>query len=123
MDAQQSQVTRSARFEVAITISHRLLPGETVTFDGQYSQAHQCELRSRDPLSNGPPIPVGSRNPRQDRIAAQYADTWNAASPNRAADLEPRIAAIDAECEAMGRDPLVDGVEAFTPLLDLLAAG
>jgi alkanesulfonate monooxygenase SsuD/methylene tetrahydromethanopterin reductase-like flavin-dependent oxidoreductase (luciferase family) len=96
---------RAGRFEEAITIIHGLLHGEKVTFDGRYSQVHQCELRPRGPRPNGPPLLVGARNQRMDRLAARYADIWNAAWPNRAADLEPRIAAIDAACEQMGREP------------------
>jgi hypothetical protein len=40
-----------------------------------------------------------------DRLAARHADGWNAAWPNRAQVLAPRIAAIDAACRKVGRDP------------------
>lgn len=96
---------RVDRFEEAITIVRGLLHGEQVTFDGQYYQAHECQLRPRGPRETGPPLLVGARNPRMDRLAARYADIWNAAWPNRADTLAPRIAAIDDACEAVGRDP------------------
>ena len=40
-----------------------------------------------------------------DRLAARHADIWNAAWPNRAQALAPRIADIDAACREVGRDP------------------
>ena len=40
-----------------------------------------------------------------DRLAARAAEAWNAAWPNRAASLAPRIAAIDIACQEVGRDP------------------
>jgi alkanesulfonate monooxygenase SsuD/methylene tetrahydromethanopterin reductase-like flavin-dependent oxidoreductase (luciferase family) len=57
-----------------------------------------------------PPIVVAALAPRMLRIAAHYADSWNSLSfqPSFAEQLEEteaRCAAIDAECEAVGRDP------------------
>ncbi len=40
-----------------------------------------------------------------DWLAARRADIWNAAWPNRAEALVPRLAAIDAACQEVGRDP------------------
>ncbi len=40
-----------------------------------------------------------------DRLATRHAGVWNVAWPNRAEELAPRIAAIDAACEEVGRDP------------------
>ena len=40
-----------------------------------------------------------------DRLTARHADGWNAAWPNRAQALAPRIADIDAACRKVGRDP------------------
>lgn len=96
---------RVDRFEEAITIVRGMLRGERVHLDGRYHQAHGAELRPRGPRKSGPPILIGSRNPRMDRLAARYADIWNAAWPNRAEKLAPRIAAIDAACAEVGRDP------------------
>ncbi|MDF3018411.1 MAG: putative F420-dependent oxidoreductase, partial [Thermomicrobiales bacterium] len=50
-------------------------------------------------------ILIAARSPRMDRLAARHADGWNAAWPNRAQALAPRIAAIDAACRKVGRDP------------------
>ncbi len=96
---------RVDRFEEALTIIRGLLRGGRVDFVGRHYQARECELRPRGPRPNGPPILVGARNPRMDRLAARYADIWNAAWPNRAETLVPRLAAIDATCQELERDP------------------
>ncbi|MDQ4045039.1 MAG: LLM class flavin-dependent oxidoreductase, partial [Chloroflexota bacterium] len=96
---------RVDRFEEALTIVRGLLHGESVTLDGRYYQTQECELRPRGPRPDGLPILVGARSPRMDRLAARHADIWNAAWPNRAETLAPRIAAIDAACDEVGRDP------------------
>lgn len=96
---------RVDRFEEAITIIRGLLQGDRLSFDGQYYQTQGAELRPRGPRPGGPPILVGARNKRMDRLAARHADIWNAAWPNRAEELEPRIKAIDAACMEVGRDP------------------
>jgi probable F420-dependent oxidoreductase len=38
-------------------------------------------------------------------IVARHADAWHAAFPDRPEELEPVIATLRAECEAIGRDP------------------
>lgn len=96
---------RVDRFEEALTIIRSLLRDGRATFAGRYYQVHACELRPRGPRPDGPPILVGTRNPRMDRLAAHHADVWNAAWPNRAETLASRITAIDAACEEVGRDP------------------
>lgn len=93
------------RFEEAITIIRRLLRGDRVDFDGRYHQTQGAQLRPRGPRPGGMPILVGARNHRMDLLAARHADVWNAAWPNRAEELAPRITAIDAACEEVGRDP------------------
>ena len=96
---------RVDRFEEALTIICRLLRDGRVDFAGRYYQARDCELRPRGPRPGGPPIMVGARSPRMDRLAARSADVWNAAWPNRAEALAPRITAIAVACEEVERDP------------------
>ena len=93
------------RFEEAVTIIGGLLRDGQIDFVGRHSQARDCELRPRGPRPSGPPILIAARSPRMDRLAARHADGWNAAWPNRAQALAPRIAAIDAACRKVGRDP------------------
>jgi alkanesulfonate monooxygenase SsuD/methylene tetrahydromethanopterin reductase-like flavin-dependent oxidoreductase (luciferase family) len=93
------------RFEEAVTIIGGLLHNGQIDFVGRHYQARECELRPSGPRPAGPPILIASRSPRMDRLAARHADGWNAAWPNRAQALAPRIAAIDAACRKVGRDP------------------
>jgi alkanesulfonate monooxygenase SsuD/methylene tetrahydromethanopterin reductase-like flavin-dependent oxidoreductase (luciferase family) len=93
------------RFEEAVTIIGGLLRNGQIDFVGRRHQARDCELRPRGPRPSGPPILVGSRSPRMDRLAALHADGWTPAWPNRAQALAPRIADIDAACRKVGRDP------------------
>jgi probable F420-dependent oxidoreductase len=96
---------RVDRFEEAVTIIRSLFRDGRVDFQGRHHRMQGAELRPRGPRPGGPPILIGSRSPRMDRLAARHADIWNAAWPNRADALAPRIAAIDAACEEVGRDP------------------
>lgn len=100
---------RVDRFEEAVTIIRGMLAGDRVTFEGRYHRAQEADARPHGPRAGGPPILIGSRSPRMDRLAARHADRWNAAWPNRAAKLAPRVAAIEAACRDVGRDPATLG--------------
>jgi alkanesulfonate monooxygenase SsuD/methylene tetrahydromethanopterin reductase-like flavin-dependent oxidoreductase (luciferase family) len=93
-----------SRFEEGIQIIRGLLREGHVDFDGVYHQARDCELRPRGPRRQGPPIMVGTLGPRMLRIMALYADMWTTAwvHPN---DLPEQLAAVDAACADVGRDP------------------
>ena len=95
---------RTSRFEEALAIIHPLLREGRVDFAGTYYTAHDCELRPRGPRQQGPPLLLGTSGPRGLRLAAQYADFWNAAWTR----LEECIAlrpTVDAACVEAGRDP------------------
>jgi probable F420-dependent oxidoreductase len=94
----------ASRFEEGIQIIHGLLRAGQVEVHGVYHQAHDCELRPRGPRRHGPPIMVGTLGPRMLRIAARYADMWTTAwvHPD---ELPDQVAAVDAACAAIGRDP------------------
>lgn len=94
-----------SRFEEAIQIIHGLLKNGYVDFDGEYYQAHECELRPRGPRQGGPPIMIGSRRPRMHRLAARYADIWNGSWSADVETLMPMLVAIDDACHQVGRDP------------------
>lgn len=93
------------RFEEAVQIISGLFRNRHIDFAGRYYTIRECELRPRGPRSNGPPIMIGSRRPRMDRLAARYADIWNGSWHNRAELLRPRMEAMDAACHEIGRDP------------------
>jgi probable F420-dependent oxidoreductase len=99
---------RVGRFEEAIEIITRLLRGECVTYHGTYYQVENCELRPRGPRTNGAPIMIGAKEPRMMALAARYADIWDSDLGPSASDptqLRPNVAALDAACRDIGRDP------------------
>ncbi len=101
---------RVDRFEEALQIIVPLLRTGRVDFEGKYYQVQGCELRPRGPRPNGPPILIGAKGPRMLRLAATYADLWNAEGPMRGPEeIIPLRAAGDAACAAVGRDPTTLG--------------
>ena len=101
---------RVDRFEEALQIIVPLLRTGRVDFAGTYYQARDCELRPRGPRPGGPRILIGARGPRMLRLAATYADLWNAEGPmRRPEEIIPLRAAGDAACAAVGRDPATLG--------------
>jgi alkanesulfonate monooxygenase SsuD/methylene tetrahydromethanopterin reductase-like flavin-dependent oxidoreductase (luciferase family) len=95
------------RFEEALRIVHGLLRDGRIDFEGQYYQARDCELAPRGPRPGGIPILVGGLGPRMMRLAARYADGWNAWIPNksRPGEIPPLRERLDAACREVGRDP------------------
>jgi probable F420-dependent oxidoreductase len=69
---------RVDRFEEAVQIITPLLRDGHVDFAGRYYTARDCELTPRGPRPSGPPILIGAFQPRMMRLAARYADMWNA---------------------------------------------
>jgi len=97
---------RVGRFEEALRIIVPLLHEGHVDFAGRYYQVQDCELRPRGPRPGGPPVMVGAKGPRMLRLAATYADLWNAEGPlRRPADFVPLREAGEAACAQVGRDP------------------
>ncbi|HZR42558.1 MAG TPA: LLM class flavin-dependent oxidoreductase [Ktedonobacteraceae bacterium] len=101
---------RVDRFEEALQIIVPLLRTGQVDFAGKYYQARNCELRPRGPRPGGPPILIGAKGPRMLGLAVTYADLWNAEGPlQRPEEIRSRMAAADATCTAIGRDPATLG--------------
>ncbi len=101
---------RVDRFEEALQIIVPLLHMGHVNFEGKYYQAQDCELRPRGPRPGGPPILIGAKGPRMLRLAATYADLWNAEGPlRRPEEIIPLRTSGDAACAEVGRDPATLG--------------
>jgi alkanesulfonate monooxygenase SsuD/methylene tetrahydromethanopterin reductase-like flavin-dependent oxidoreductase (luciferase family) len=97
---------RVDRFEEALQIIVPLLRTGQVDFAGKYYQARDCELRPRGPRPGGPPVLIGAKGPRMLRLAATYADLWNAQGPlRRPGDFLPLRVAIDVACAEVERNP------------------
>ena len=101
---------RVDRFEEALQIIVPLLRTGYVNFAGRYYQARDCELRPRGPRPGGPPILIGAKGPRMLRLAATYADLWNAQGPlHRPEEFIPLGTSGDAACVEVGRNPATLG--------------
>lgn len=96
---------RASRFEEGIQIVHDLLRTGQSNFQGAYYALEDCEVMPRGPRLNKIPIVVGSNGPRLLRLAARLADGWNTEWIGTPAAVRPLREAVDAACEAEGRDP------------------
>jgi probable F420-dependent oxidoreductase len=96
---------RVGRFEEALQIIVPLLRTGHVDFDGQYYSARDCELRPRGPRPEGPPILIGGSGERVLRLAARYADAWNADRQNDVGVVQALNERVDSACRDVGRDP------------------
>ncbi|MCC7023940.1 MAG: LLM class flavin-dependent oxidoreductase [Thermomicrobiales bacterium] len=106
---------RVSRFAEALQIISGLLRDGHMTFEGEYYQVRDCELRPRGPRPQGPPILVGtsSKGERMLRLAARYADIWNRdfdgvnpdVDPYSPEDLALSQTKVDAACADVDRDP------------------
>ena len=101
---------RIDRFEEALAVIVPLLREGRVDYSGNYVVARECELRPRGPRPVGPPIMIGAlaNRPRVLALTAQYADIWNAWlswQANTPDAILATLAAVNAACAAVQRDP------------------
>jgi alkanesulfonate monooxygenase SsuD/methylene tetrahydromethanopterin reductase-like flavin-dependent oxidoreductase (luciferase family) len=99
------------RFEEAIEIIVPLLRGGRADFEGTHHAARDLEQRPVGPRPGRIPIMIGAKGPKMLRIAARHADIWSWYVEERS-DLEefgPRLAALEATCLEVGRDPATIG--------------
>ena len=95
---------RVGRLEEALQIISALLRKGHVDFQGRFYSARDCEITPRGPRPEGPPILIGAQRPRMMRLAATYADIYDAdfhLGPDTAAEC---FEAIDVACRTAGRD-------------------
>lgn len=94
---------RLDRFEEATQILVSLLREQRTTFEGQYFRINDAP---NQPAPVQSPIPLligGSGEKRTMRIAARYADEWNAwTTPDV---LEHKVDVLHRHCADVGRDP------------------
>jgi alkanesulfonate monooxygenase SsuD/methylene tetrahydromethanopterin reductase-like flavin-dependent oxidoreductase (luciferase family) len=101
---------RVARFGEYVEVVDRLLSQEEVSYRGAYYQIDAATLLPRPVQSPRPPLIVAALGPVMLGHAARHAEIWNTMSfaTTFEAQLEEtrqRVAAIDARCAAIGRDP------------------
>ena len=101
---------RVARFGEYVEIVDRLLSHEETSFQGRFYRADAAALRPRPVQSPRPPLMIAAMGPVMLGHAARHADIWNSLSFARTFEAQidetrRRVAAIDARCAAIGRDP------------------
>lgn len=103
---------RVDRFEEAIEVITSLMAQERTTFKGRFYRLDDARLQPPPLQKPRIPILIAAHRPRMMRLAARYADQWDtfASLPGTATDgveapIAERIAALDAACRAIGRDP------------------
>jgi F420-dependent oxidoreductase-like protein len=94
---------RMDRFEEAVQILRSLLSEPRTTFSGEYFQVQDAPCQPA-PVQDRLPLLVGGGGERRTlRIAAEYADHWNAwTTPDL---LAHKISVLQQHCEQAGRDP------------------
>jgi probable F420-dependent oxidoreductase len=98
------------RFEESLEILDALLRRGRADHRGRFYRAQGAVLVPRGPRPAGPPILIGTLNPRprMRRLVARYADVWNGWLAYTDASAEAARAQIDqilAGCREHGRDP------------------
>lgn len=96
---------RVSRFEEGFEIVHSLLKTGESTFAGRFERTDHCVIRPRGPRPNQIPLIIGSNGPRMLKLMAEKADGWNTTWVLSPDELIPLNQAVDAACEAAGRDP------------------
>ena len=94
---------RLDRFTEAVQILRSLLSQSRTTFSGQYFQIQGAPCQPA-PVQDRVPLLIGGGGERRTlRIAAQYADEWNAwTTPDL---LAHKLSVQREHCEQIGRDP------------------
>jgi alkanesulfonate monooxygenase SsuD/methylene tetrahydromethanopterin reductase-like flavin-dependent oxidoreductase (luciferase family) len=102
------------RFAEAVEIIVPLLRHGRADFEGTFHAARDLEHRPVGPRPGRIPIMIGAKGPRMLRLAAVHGDIWSWYVEERS-DLEefgPRLAALEAACLEVGRDPATIGKSA-----------
>jgi alkanesulfonate monooxygenase SsuD/methylene tetrahydromethanopterin reductase-like flavin-dependent oxidoreductase (luciferase family) len=96
---------RLGRTEEGLAVLRGLLDGDRVSYDGRWIHADEAVLIP--PPARRIPILTASKMGRMARIAARYADIWNAAwvpSPDHPTLVE-RLDELHRACDEVGRNP------------------
>jgi F420-dependent oxidoreductase-like protein len=94
---------RMDRFEEAVQILRSLLDEPRTTFSGQYFELQDAPNQPA-PVQSKLPLLIGGGGERRTlRIAAKYADEWNAWTTPEL--LAHKVSVLREHCEQVGRDP------------------
>ena len=94
---------RAQRLDEALEVITRLWTQEKSNFQGKHYQLVDAAAEPKPLQKPRPPIMVGGAGDRTLKTVARYADQWNVVGSPKA--LQPKIAILDRDCKAIGRDP------------------
>jgi alkanesulfonate monooxygenase SsuD/methylene tetrahydromethanopterin reductase-like flavin-dependent oxidoreductase (luciferase family) len=99
------------RFEEALEIIIPLVRAGRADFEGSFHAARDLEQRPLGPRPGQIPIMIGAKGPKMLRQAARHADVWSWYVEERSdlTEFGPRVAALEAACLEVGRDPATIG--------------
>jgi F420-dependent oxidoreductase-like protein len=98
---------RLDRFEEACEVVTSLLRQPRTTFEGHYYQLVDAPC-DPEPIQAHLPLLIGGKGEQRTmRLAARFADEWNAWSTLE--ELRHRAAVLDDRCREIGRDPATIG--------------
>lgn len=97
---------RARRLGEACRVLKALWTQERATYEGRYYQLRDAIHEPKPVQKPHPPIIIGGRGPKvTTRVAARHAQGWNT-SGSRGFDADrDAMAALDAHCARIGRDP------------------
>jgi alkanesulfonate monooxygenase SsuD/methylene tetrahydromethanopterin reductase-like flavin-dependent oxidoreductase (luciferase family) len=103
-----------SRFAEALEIILPLLRQGRADFEGTFHAARKLEQRPVGPRPGRIPIMIGAKGPKMLHLAALHADIWSWFAEERSdlAELGPRLAALEAACVEIDRDPATIGKSA-----------
>lgn len=102
---------RVSRLEEIVAIIDRMLRNPITTYNGQYYSVTEATMIPPPIQKPRPPLLIAAEGPRMLKLAATYADNWNAIgrpdrSPQELLDLTRRCnARVTEYALALGRDP------------------
>ncbi len=101
---------RVARLGEYVEVVDALLCNEVTSHSGRFYTVDGAVMNPRPVQSPRPPIMIAAMGPVMLRRAARHADIWNSLSfaesfEAQIAETRERIAQIDRNCTAIGRDP------------------
>lgn len=96
---------RYSRFVEGIKIISGLIRDGRIDFQGDFYEANDCVIRPRGPRAGNLPIMIGTFGKKMMRVAAEYADIWNADWSQRFSEISEHHEELTRACEDVGRDP------------------
>jgi alkanesulfonate monooxygenase SsuD/methylene tetrahydromethanopterin reductase-like flavin-dependent oxidoreductase (luciferase family) len=102
------------RFEEALEIIIPLLRKGRADFEGTFHAGRDLEHRPVGPRPGRIPIMIGAKGPKMLRLAALHADIWSwyVEEKSDLTEFGPRLAALEAACVEVDRDPATIGKSA-----------